>query len=229
MRWNVALFSVSPRLFQRYKKSMRILKFRDNRAENSREIVFTQSPLYSKIRIVSHCVICIYVSASTNAEGRAILTADCLKRSFATNIPIAKWVLLNVVMTKHKNMKLSSRKNGTLVPDEDSDSDLQEFPLPKKRIIKPGKSTYVARSENWVVKTVVSCEQLKSWQFIFYDFVLKFIIHFRTFQKTLWLLSCVRFGVPFSAPYCFSFVCNCAGMVQSETETRFRLREEALE
>lgn len=43
-------------------------------------------------------------------------------------------------------MKLSSRRNGTLVPDDDdSDSDLQEFPLPKKRIIKPGKSTYVAR------------------------------------------------------------------------------------
>ena len=52
-------------------------------------------------------------------------------------------------MGKRKSkMKLSSRKNGTLVPDDDSDSDLQEFPLPKKRIIKPGKSTYVARLEN---------------------------------------------------------------------------------
>lgn len=49
-------------------------------------------------------------------------------------------------MTKRKfKMKLSSRRNGTLVPDDDSDSDLQEFSLPKKRIIKPGKSTYVAR------------------------------------------------------------------------------------
>lgn len=50
-------------------------------------------------------------------------------------------------MNKRKTkMKLSSRRNGTLVPDDDdSDSDLQEFPLPKKRIIKPGKSTYVAR------------------------------------------------------------------------------------
>ncbi|KAL9951505.1 hypothetical protein ACROYT_G044174 [Oculina patagonica] len=50
-------------------------------------------------------------------------------------------------MTKRKRkMKLSSRRNGTLVPDDDeSDSDLQEFSLPKKRIIKPGKSTYVAR------------------------------------------------------------------------------------
>lgn len=46
-------------------------------------------------------------------------------------------------------MKLSSRRNGTLVPDDDdSDSDLQEFPLPKKRIIKPGKSTYVARLDS---------------------------------------------------------------------------------
>ncbi|XP_078354119.1 uncharacterized protein LOC144638743 isoform X3 [Oculina patagonica] len=46
-------------------------------------------------------------------------------------------------MTKRKRkMKLSSRRNGTLVPDDDeSDSDLQEFSLPKKRIIKPGKST----------------------------------------------------------------------------------------
>ena len=42
-------------------------------------------------------------------------------------------------------MKLSSRKNGTLISDDESDSDLQEFPLPKKRIIKPGKSTFVAR------------------------------------------------------------------------------------
>lgn len=49
-------------------------------------------------------------------------------------------------MTKRKfKMKLSSKRNGTLVPDDDSDSDLQEFSLPKKRIIKPGKSTYVAR------------------------------------------------------------------------------------
>ncbi|XP_044164178.1 uncharacterized protein LOC114963105 isoform X2 [Acropora millepora] len=49
-------------------------------------------------------------------------------------------------MGKRKSeMKLSSRKNGTLVPEDDSDSDLQEFSLPKKRIIKPGKSTYVAR------------------------------------------------------------------------------------
>lgn len=53
-------------------------------------------------------------------------------------------------MTKRKRkMKLSSRRNGTLVPDDDdSDSDLQEFPLPKKRIIKPGKSTYVARLDS---------------------------------------------------------------------------------
>ena len=52
-------------------------------------------------------------------------------------------------MGKRKSkMKLSSRKNGTLVPDDDSDSDLQEFPLPKKRIITPGKSMYVARLEN---------------------------------------------------------------------------------
>lgn len=42
-------------------------------------------------------------------------------------------------------MKLSSRKNGMLISDDESDSDLQEFPLPKKRIIKPGKSTFVAR------------------------------------------------------------------------------------
>ena len=49
-------------------------------------------------------------------------------------------------MGKHKaKMKLSSRKNGVLIPEDDSDSDLQEFSLPKKRIIKPGKSTYVAR------------------------------------------------------------------------------------
>lgn len=53
-------------------------------------------------------------------------------------------------MTKRKfKMKLPSRRNGTLVPDDDdSDSDLQEFPLPKKRIIKPGKSTYVARLDS---------------------------------------------------------------------------------
>lgn len=53
-------------------------------------------------------------------------------------------------MSKRKpKMKLSSRRNGTLVPDDDdSDSDLQEFPLPKKRIIKPGKSTYVARLDS---------------------------------------------------------------------------------
>ncbi|XP_068675758.1 EF-hand calcium-binding domain-containing protein 14-like isoform X3 [Montipora foliosa] len=55
-------------------------------------------------------------------------------------------MLLSIGMGKRKReMKLSSRKNGTLVPDDDSDSDLQEFTLPKKRIIKPGKSTYVAR------------------------------------------------------------------------------------
>ena len=55
-------------------------------------------------------------------------------------------------------MKLSSRKTGTLVPnDDDSDSDLQEFSLPKKRIIKPGKSTYVARLEIPVSKNIVFC------------------------------------------------------------------------
>lgn len=49
-------------------------------------------------------------------------------------------------MGKRKTkMKLSSRKNGTLISDDESDSDLQEFPLPKKRIIKPGKSAFVAR------------------------------------------------------------------------------------
>ena len=57
-------------------------------------------------------------------------------------------MLLIIGIGKRKReMKLSSRKNGTLVPEDDSDSDLQEFTLPKKRIIKPGKSTYVARLE----------------------------------------------------------------------------------
>lgn len=62
-------------------------------------------------------------------------------------------------MGKRKaTMKLSSRKTGTLVPnDDDSDSDLQEFSLPKKRIIKPGKSTYVARLEIPVSKNIVFC------------------------------------------------------------------------
>ena len=54
--------------------------------------------------------------------------------------------MADFVMGKHKTkMKLSSRKNGTLISDDESDSDLQEFPLPKKRIIKPGKSTFIAR------------------------------------------------------------------------------------
>ena len=49
---------------------------------------------------------------------------------------------------RKRKMKLSSRRNGTLVPDDESDSDLQEFSLPRKRIIKPGKSTYVARLDS---------------------------------------------------------------------------------
>lgn len=65
------------------------------------------------------------------------------------------WTSINEGMGKRKSeMKLSSRKNGTLVPEDDSDSDLQEFSLPKKRIIKPGKSTYVARldcSVSWIL------------------------------------------------------------------------------
>lgn len=44
---------------------------------------------------------------------------------------------------KFKIMKF--RQNGTLIPDQDSDSDVQEFALPKKRIVKPGKSPYVTR------------------------------------------------------------------------------------
>ena len=48
---------------------------------------------------------------------------------------------------KRNTMKLSGRRNGSLLPDEyESDSDvIQEFALPKKRIIKPGKSAYTAR------------------------------------------------------------------------------------
>lgn len=47
---------------------------------------------------------------------------------------------------KYKSMKFpSSRQNGTLIPDQDSESDVQEFALPKKRVVKPGKNPYVAR------------------------------------------------------------------------------------
>lgn len=85
-------------------------------------------------------------------------------------------------MGKRKSkMKLSSRKNGTLVPDDDSDSDLQEFPLPKKRIIKPGKSTYVARLENYLL--IGFAESLKAGVLNFLSFVCEFINSFSNISE----------------------------------------------
>ena len=53
--------------------------------------------------------------------------------------------------------------------------------------------------------------------------------HFRTFQKAMWLLSCMRFCVPVCTSYCFGFMCSRFGVVQSKTEAWFGLREETLE
>ncbi|XP_048587427.1 EF-hand calcium-binding domain-containing protein 14 isoform X6 [Nematostella vectensis] len=57
---------------------------------------------------------------------------------------------------KPKTMKFTSRKNGTLLPDDDSDSDMAEFALPKKRILKPGKGSYVARRRAGCCRTCAS-------------------------------------------------------------------------
>ena len=60
----------------------------------------------------------------------------------------------------------------------------------------------------------------------FYEFTKN---HFRTFQKAMWLLSCMRFCVPVCTSYCFGFMCSRFGVVQSKIEAWFGLREETLE
>lgn len=116
-------------------------------------------------------------------------------------------------MTKRKfKMKLSSRRNGTLVPDDDSDSDLQEFSLPKKRIIKPGKSTYVARLDSISERK----NHLALGEYLLYVHLV-LLVHsifiFRTFQTEMRLLSSLCFGFPLCSPDSFSLVCSCVGLV----------------
>lgn len=117
-------------------------------------------------------------------------------------------------MTKRKfKMKLSSRRNGTLVPDDDSDSDLQEFSLPKKRIIKPGKSTYVARLDSISERKK---NHLALGEYLLYVHLVH-LVHsifiFRTFQTEMRLLSSLCFGFPLCSPDSFSLVCSCVGLV----------------
>lgn len=113
-------------------------------------------------------------------------------------------------MTKRKfKMKLSSRRNGTLVPDDDSDSDLQEFSLPKKRIIKPGKSTYVARLDSISERK----NHLALGEFLLYVYLVHSIFIFRTFQTEMRLLSSLCFGFPLRSPDSLSLVCSCVGLV----------------
>jgi len=110
-------------------------------------------------------------------------------------------------------MKLSSRRNGTLVPDDDSDSDLQEFSLPKKRIIKPGKSTYVARLGS---STACLCERKKRLvlgEYMFHFHLVHSLFIFRTFQTEMRLLSSLCFGFPVRSPHSLRLVCSCIGMV----------------
>lgn len=112
-------------------------------------------------------------------------------------------------------MKLSSRRNGTLVPDDDdSDSDLQEFPLPKKRIIKPGKSTYVARLDSPSALFYQDEKPVRSstMHYIIF-FSLDVLIHFRTFQTALWLLPSLCFSVPLDTSHSFRSLCISSGMV----------------
>lgn len=114
-------------------------------------------------------------------------------------------------MTKRKfKMKLSSRRNGTLVPDDDSDSDLQEFSLPKKRIIKPGKSTYVARLDSISERKK---NHLALGEYLLYVHLVHSIFIFRTFQTEMRLLSSLCFGFPLCSPDSFSLVCSCVGLV----------------
>lgn len=117
-------------------------------------------------------------------------------------------------MTKRKfKMKLSSRRNGTLVPDDDSDSDLQEFSLPKKRIIKPGKSTYIARLDSISERKK---NHLALGEYLLYVHLVP-LVHsifiFRTFQTEMRLLSSLCFGFPLCSPDSFSLVCSCVGLV----------------
>lgn len=122
-------------------------------------------------------------------------------------------------MTKRKfKMKLSSRRNGTLVPDDDSDSDLQEFSLPKKRIIKPGKSTYVARLGSSTACLSQRKKRLALGEYMLYFHLVHSIFIFRTFQTEMRLLSSLCFGFPFRSPHSFRLVCSRVGMVQLETQ-----------
>ena len=50
----------------------------------------------------------------------------------------------------------------------------------------------------------------------FYEFTKN---NFRTFQKAMWLLSCMRFCVPVCTSYSFGFMCSRFGVVQFKTET----------